>query len=74
MKLLCNQQAVENLESCAGKSNPVTKIKDVQKLYEQKGRTSREMRLTAQVGENEMDQVILDLGSDVNVLLRQTWK
>ena len=30
----------------------------------------REMRLTAQVGEFEMDEVILDLGSDVNVLTK----
>ena len=32
------------------------------------------MRLTAQVGEFEMDEVILDLGSDVNVLTKQTWE
>ena len=30
-------------------------------------RTGREMRLTARVGEFEMDEVILDLGSEVNV-------
>lgn len=32
------------------------------------------MRLTAQIGEYEMDQVILDLGSEVNVMPKQTWK
>ena len=32
------------------------------------------MRLTAQIGEYEMDQVILDLGSDVNTLPKQTWE
>jgi len=32
------------------------------------------MRLTAQIGEYEMDQVILDLGSDVNVLPKHTWE
>ena len=32
------------------------------------------MRLTAQISEYEMDQVILDLGSDVNVLPKQTWQ
>ena len=32
------------------------------------------MRLTAQIGDYEMDQVILDLGSDANVLPKQTWK
>ena len=37
-------------------------------------RTVREMRLTAQIGEFEMDEVILDLGSEVNVLTKQTWE
>ena len=32
------------------------------------------MRLTAQVGEFEMDEVILDLGSEVNVMTKQTWE
>ena len=37
-------------------------------------RIGREMRLTAQVGEFEMDEVILDLGSEVNVLTKKTWE
>ena len=32
------------------------------------------MWLTTQIGEYEMDQVIFDLGSDVSVLLKQTWE
>lgn len=32
------------------------------------------MRLTAQLGDFEMDQVVLDLGSDANVLPKQTWQ
>ena len=32
------------------------------------------MRLTTQSGEFEMDEVILDLGSEVNVLTKQTWE
>ena len=32
------------------------------------------MRLTVQIGEYEMDQVILDLGSDANVLPKQMWE
>ena len=31
-------------------------------------RTGREMRLNAQIGDYHMDEVILDLGSEVNVL------
>lgn len=32
------------------------------------------MRLTAQIREFEMDKVMLDLGSDANVLRKQTWE
>ena len=39
-----------------------------------KKRTGREMRLTAQIGDYEMDQVILDIGSDANLLPKQTWQ
>ena len=36
--------------------------------------TGRDMRLIVKIGEYEMDQVILDLGSDVNVLPKKTWE
>ena len=32
------------------------------------------MCMTMQIGDYEMDQVILDLGSDANVLPKKTWK
>jgi hypothetical protein len=32
----------------------------------------QEFRLSAQIGEYDVDNVILDLGSDVNVLLKKT--
>jgi len=32
------------------------------------------MRLSAQIGVYEMDQGILDLGSNANVLTKQTWE
>ena len=32
------------------------------------------MRFTTQIGEFEMDEVILDLGLEVNVLTKQTWE
>ena len=37
-------------------------------------RTGREMKLIAQIGGFEMDEVVLDLGSEVNVLTKQTWE
>ena len=33
-------------------------------------RTGREMRLNAQIGDYDMDEVILDLGSEVNVFTK----
>jgi hypothetical protein len=36
--------------------------------------TRREMRLSAHIGDYDMDEVILDLGSEVNVLTKQTWE
>ena len=32
------------------------------------------MRLSAMIGSYEMDEVVLDLGSEVNVMTKQTWK
>ena len=43
-------------------------------IYNNKKRTRQEMRMNVQIGEYEMDQVILDLGSDANVLPKQTWQ
>ena len=32
------------------------------------------MRLSAMIGSYEMDEVVLDLGSEVNVMTKQTWE
>ncbi len=46
----------------------------VRKIAKHKTRIGNEMRLTMQIGDYEMDQVILDLGFDANVLPKQTWE
>ena len=33
-----------------------------------------ELRMTAQIGDYDMDYIILDLGSDVNILTHKTWE
>ena len=70
MKLLHDSKAVKGLQEiinrCARTAPGETHI--VCKIGKHKTRTGREMRLTVQVREYEMDQVILDLGSDANVL------
>ena len=39
-----------------------------------RSKTSRELRMTAQIGYYDMDYIILDMGSDVNILTRKTWE
>ena len=74
MKLLCNSKALKGLQElitrCVGLGEP----RVVRKLGKNALRTGMEMRLTAQISEYEMDQIILDLGSDANVLPKQTWE
>ena len=59
MKLLRNPKVVENLQalidSYATWPNLPPEIKDVHKLYRYKKRTGREMRMTMQIGDYEMD-------------------
>ena len=36
-------------------------------------RTNKELHMNAQIGEYDIDYVILDLGSEVNVMMKKTW-
>jgi hypothetical protein len=38
-----------------------------------KRRTNKELHLNAEIGEYDIDYVVLDLGSEVNVITKQTW-
>jgi hypothetical protein len=38
-----------------------------------KRRKNKELHLNAQIGEYDIDYVVLDLGSEVNVMTKQTW-
>lgn len=74
MKLLQDNRVVKGLQEliiqCAGSREP----RVVRNMGKHALCTGREIRLIVQIGEYEMDQVILDLGSDVNVLPKQTWE
>ena len=39
-----------------------------------KFKTGHELRMTAQIGDYDMDYIILYLGSDVNILTGQNWE
>jgi len=70
MKLLHDSKAVKGLQELINKCarNTLGEPRVVQKIGKHKEGIGREMRLTAHIGEYEMDQVILDLGSNENVL------
>ena len=71
LKLVINEQAIREIQRIIDQCQPSSSMSSTQpSIHNIMGhtRTGREMRLTVQVGEFEMDEVILDLGSDVNVL------
>lgn len=78
MKLLRDRRDEKGLQElinmCAGKENTPEGHHTIKKIGKHKTRKGREMRLTSQIGEYEMDQVILDLGSDANFFPKQTWE
>ena len=39
-----------------------------------KRRTNKELHLNAQIGEYDIDYMVLDLGSEINVMTKQTWE
>ena len=62
------------INKCVKKENAPEGPCVVRKIGKHKARTGREMRLTTKISEYEMDQVILDLGSDANIFRKQTWE
>jgi hypothetical protein len=58
----CNTEAEGKLEQ-----------KTVNRLHSRR-KTSREFRLNANIGDFNMGDIILDLGSEVNVLPKKTWQ
>lgn len=72
IKLLHDSKAVKGLEElinqCAGKDGATREQCMIRYLGKHKARTRWEIRVIVQIGEYEMDEVILDLGSNVNVL------
>ena len=77
LKLVRNEQAITKLQRIIDQSQPSSSVSSTQHVVHNimgHTRTESEMRLTVQVGEFEMDEVILDLGLEVNVQTKQTWE
>lgn len=78
MKLLRDRKIVEGIQeliaNCRGKVKPTPKTHAIQKMDKIKKQIGCKMRLTSQIIEYEMEQVILNLGLDANVLSKKTWE
>jgi hypothetical protein len=61
------------LEKCSSETEQKLELKTLNHLHTRR-RTSREFRLNANIGDFNMGDIILDLGSEVNVLPKTTWK
>ena len=70
MKLLQTSKAIKSLQELISKCTRTTSGESrlVWKIGKHATRMGREMWFTTQIGEYEMDQVIMDIGSDVNIL------
>lgn len=78
IKLLRNKKVVENLQAMIDnyteKEQPLIEQRVVNKIYKNKKRMGREMHMTTQIDAYEMYHVILDPGSDANLLPNKTWQ
>ena len=73
LKLVRNEKAIGELQRIIYQYQQSSSVSSMQRAVHNimgHTRTGREMRLTAQIGDFEMDEVILDLGSEVNVLTK----
>jgi hypothetical protein len=76
IKLIQDESIVQELQTLIrqyelGKIDPLLN-REVHQIGK-KRRTNKELHLNAQIGEYEIDYVVLDLGSEVNVMTKQTW-
>ena len=77
LKLFNDQTSIQVLQSLIEKCNPEEEKKLEQKTVnhvQRKKRTNRDFRLNENIGDFNMGDIILDLGSEVNVLPKKTWE
>jgi hypothetical protein len=77
LKLLNDKTSLQVLQSLLEKCHSGEEVKLENKKVNQvhkKTRTNREFRLNENIGDFNMGDIILDLGSKVNVLPKKTWE
>ena len=72
LMLARDSDALVKLETLLHLMNKTVKDSAINSL--QKRKTGKEMRMNIQIGDYEVESVILDLGYDVNILTKQTWQ
>ena len=70
LSLARDSDALFQLEALLHLSDKTVKDSAVNSL--QKRKPGKEMRMNVQIGDYEVHSIILDLGSDVNILIKQT--
>ena len=76
LKLIQDEKVVQELQNLIrqyelGKIDPL--LNRAVHQVGKKRRKNKELHLNAQIGEYDIDYVVLDLGSEVNVMTKQTW-
>ena len=77
LKLLRYERELLEIQTLIERSKQSTPIIFMYRVVHQINKyiwTGKEMQLNAQIGDYEMDEVILDLGSKINVLTKKTWE
>jgi hypothetical protein len=76
IKLIQDESVVQELQNLIrqyeiGRIDPL--LNKALHPLSKKRRTNKELHLNSQIGEYDIDYVVLDLGSKVNVMTKQTW-
>jgi hypothetical protein len=76
IKLIQDESIVQELQNLIrqyeiGRIDPL--LNKVVHQLSNKRRTNKELQLNAQIGEYDIDYVVLDLRSEVNVMMKKTW-
>ena len=76
IELIKDEKSIQELQNLVrqyeiGRVDPLLN-KEVHQLSK-KIKTNKELHLNAQIREYDIDYMVLDLGSEVNVMMKQTW-
>ena len=70
LMLIQDKDAIAELQAIIDEIPEALQIEKKVNQVRQKCKTGRELRMDAQIGDYDMDYIILDLGSHVNILTR----